>query len=674
VHYNHALHLRIATGLLLLATGLLAACGGGGGDAVTTPPPPPPPALTVSVHYLRATPTYSGWGLHLWGNAIAASVATTWTTPRAFDRVENGAAVFDVPIIDDNQPFNFIVHNGDLKSPLLDHSIVPGTFGHTVWVVQDSVASQLGGVAMPYATEAAARTALAQLGNRSASLDLSTVTPVPRDSGLPADWAARANFIEIYVRGYQDSNGDGIGDLQGLISRLDYLRDQGFTGIWLMPVTKSADHDHGYAVEDYRAIEPDYGQLADFDALIAAAHARGIAVIMDYVMNHSASSNPLFIDATAGAGNPRRNWYVWSATHPAGWNTFSGDPWRNDGDGWYYGVFAQLMPDFNLTNPAVVAYHQDNLRFWLNRGVDGFRFDAVSELIEDSATVWQDAPENHALLAQMQAVINGYPRRYMVCEAPSAPAAYAASTSCGRAFAFQATGELYASARGTGVDAGLITFLQQPLADRMPLILGNHDSFAGDRVWTQLGGNQEQYKLLAVSYLLASATPFTYYGEEVGLANGGGLSGDAALRTPMSWNNTPVNAGFSTATPFRALSANFATQNVTAGLADPNSLLQGYRALLNLRKSWPVVGSGTLSLQSVAGDAVLRLVRQSATECAAIAVNYSAVSQAVTEATSCGPAVFTGVYGASGTVTANGAGSLTITVPARSAVVYHAAH
>jgi glycosidase len=322
----------------------------------------------------------------------------------------------------------------------------------------------------------------------------------------------------------------------------------------------------------------------------------------------------------------------------------------------------------------VVAYHQDNLRFWLNRGVDGFRFDAVSELIEDSATVWQDAPENHALLAQMQAVINGYPKRYMVCEAPSAPAAYAAANSCGRAFAFQAVSSLYASARGTVVDAGLVNFLQQPLADRMPLILGNHDSFAGDRVWTQLAGNQEQYKLLAASYLLAAATPFTYYGEEVGLANGAGLNGDAALRTPMSWTNAPVNAGFSTATPFRAISSNFATQNVAAGLADANSLLQGYRALLTLRKSWPVIGSGTLSLQSVAGDAVLRLVRQNSTECAAIAVNYSATSQSVTEATSCGPAVFTAVHGATGTVGANGAGSITFTVPARSAVVYHAAH
>jgi glycosidase len=507
-------------------------------------------------------------------------------------------------------------------------------------------------------------------------LDLSTVTAVPTDSGLPADWAAHANFAEIYVRGYKDSNGDGIGDLQGLISQLGYLRNEGITALWLMPISKSADHDHGYAVEDYRAIEPDYGTMADFDALISAAHSRGMAVIIDYVMNHSASTNPLFIDASTGPLNAKRDWYVWSSTHPTGWNTFSGDPWRNNGNGWYYGIFTATMPDFNLRNAAVVAFHEDNLRFWLNRGVDGFRFDAVAHLFEDSTPtiVWQDAPENHPLLAQIQSVVMSYPKRYMVCEAPSNPAAYAASTSCGRAFAFQAIGSLFSSVRGTTVDAALDSFLRQSLADSMPMLLANHDSFAGQRVWSQLAGNQEQYKLLAATYLLASRTPFTYYGEEIGMADGVGLTGDAALRTPMSWTADPVNAGFSTTTPFRAISSNVATQNVMTESADASSLLYAYQALMGLRNTYPVIGTGTLSVQSTAGQAVLRLVRQNATECVAIAINYSNLSQPAVASTTCAGASFAGVFGASDLVPADSAGSVTLTVPARTAVVYYAFH
>lgn len=635
---------------------------------------PPPAAGTVTIHYLRVTPVYDGWGLHLWGSAIAASVATTWSTPRAYDRVRNGAAEFDVPVTDPSQPLNFIVHNGDLKSPLADLSIVPRSFGNSVWVVQDSVAMMNGTVGAPYGNEADARAALALLGNRSASLDLSSVAPAPVDSGLPADWAAHANFVEIYVRGFQDSNGDGIGDLQGLISRLDYLHDQGYTGLWLMPITRSADHDHGYAVEDYRAIEPGYGTMADFEQLLAAAHARGMAVIIDYVMNHSASSNPLFLDASTGSANAKRDWYVWNAAHPTGWNTFSGDPWRNNGNGWYYGIFSAVMPDFNLRNPQVVAFHEDNLRFWLNKGVDGFRFDAVGVLYEDGPALWQDAPENHPLLAEIAALVAGYGKRYMVCEAPSNPPLYASTSSCGRAFAFQAIAPLYASVRGTSVDPALLAFLQQPRADAMPLILGNHDSFAGDRVWNQLGGNLEQYRLLAASYLLAASAPFSYYGEEIGMADGSGLTGDAALRTPMSWTADAVAAGFSSVAPFRALSANFVASNVQAELLDNASLLYSYRTLLNLRNSYPTIGAGTLSLQSAAGDASLRLTRESGTDCIAIAVNYAASDQQASLHSGCASANFSAIFGASGVLSSDAGGQLTLPVAARSAVVYRALH
>ena len=657
----HFVWLRNLAGVALCLLG--AACGGGGGGGGSAPPPPTN-TQTVTLHYLRATGTYDGWGLHLWGTAIAPATATTWDNPRRFDSAQGGVAVSTVPVVDLAQRFNFIVHLGDLKSPLQDLGVVPSTFGRDIWVVQDTD--------VVYANETDARAALARLGSASATLDFSTVPVVNTDSGLPADWASHASFIEIYVRAFQDSNGDGVGDLQGLISRLDWLRDQGYTGIWLMPITRSADRDHGYGVADYRGIEPDYGTLSDFDQLISAAHARGMAVILDYVMNHASSTHPIFVDATVGTTNPRRDWFVWSATHPTGWNTFSGDPWRNIGGSWYYGIFTPLMPDWNLRNPQVVEWHLNNLRFWLNRGADGFRFDAVSVLIENGPTAWRDVPETHGVLAQAKAVVDAYSKRYLVCEAPDTPTDYARPTSCGRAFAFQAIGPLFASAQGGHVDAGLQSFLTNPAADDMPLILGNHDSFAGERVWNRLVGNQATYKVLAASYLLSSRTPFSYYGEDVGMAGGVGMSGDVALRVPMSWTSNATNAGFSTATPWRALSSNSTAQNVELEDSDSTSLLRYYRSLLNLRKQFPVLGGGSLAVQSAANDPVLRLTRESATECVAVAVNYSATTQVVSMDSTCANAVFTAIFGATGTLAANGSGDFTANVPAKAAVVYHA--
>ncbi|MGB5722620.1 MAG: alpha-amylase family glycosyl hydrolase, partial [Woeseiaceae bacterium] len=375
----------------------LCACGGGG-SSPPPPPPPPDPVTTVTIHYLRVDPSYDGWGLHLWGNAIAANVATAWSAPRLPDRVENGAAVFEIPIVNDAQPLNFIAHNDDLKSPTYDLSIVPRSFGSDAWIVQDEVLSISNGIGTPFREETAALAALRALGDKSAVLDLSAIVENDVDSGLASAWTESANFMEIYVRGYQDSDGDGVGDLQGLISRLDYLQTLGITGIWLMPVTESADNDHGYAVEDYRAIESDYGTMSDFETLLGEAHSRGIAIIIDYVMNHAASTNPLFLDASTTSANDKRDWFVWENDRPEGWNTFAGDPWRNNGNGWYYGIFSGLMPDFNLRNPDVVEYHTNNLRFWLNKGVDGFRFDAVGVLFENGAASWEDQPENHDLL------------------------------------------------------------------------------------------------------------------------------------------------------------------------------------------------------------------------------------------------------------------------------------
>jgi glycosidase len=189
---------------------------------------------------------------------------------------------------------------------------------------------------------------------RELSADVSAVAADDPGSTVPANWQT-GPFIEVYVRGYKDSDGDGIGDLKGLTQSLDYLKDLGVTGIWLMPVTASQDHDHGYAVSDYRNIEPDFGTLADFDELIREAHTRGIGVIMDYVINHSAATNPLFIRSKSSTAGTFRDWYVWPTRKPSGWRIYGKNPWHSASTGYYFAGFSNRMPEFDLRNAKVIT-------------------------------------------------------------------------------------------------------------------------------------------------------------------------------------------------------------------------------------------------------------------------------------------------------------------------------
>jgi len=377
-----------------------------------------------------------------------------------------------------------------------------------------------------------------------------------------------------------------------------------------------------------------------------------------------------FLDATTGAANDKHDWFVWENPKPAGWNTFAGDPWRNNGNGWYYGVFSPLMPDFNLENPEVVDYHLDNLRFWLNKGVDGFRFDAVGVLFENGPADWNNQPGNHVLLKTVQDLIDAYGKRFMVCEAPDDPQAFAATTSCGRAFAFGTQGAILDSARNFATDGGVTSRLTSSDVDRLPLFLSNHDSFAGDRAWNQLNGDSEHYKLAAATYVLASRNPFTYYGEEVGMANAAAYTDDRKLRTPMSWTPDTATAGFTTATPFRDLSANVATHNVMDEEGVGSSLLEYYRSLLALRAAQPVVGAGAITLLSNSGDPVLLFRREQAGTTAVAAINYSASSQQVSATTGLVNTTFDAVFGATGQVVSDSSADIVFDVPARNAVVY----
>jgi len=498
--------------------------------------------------------------------------------------------------------------------------------------------------------------------------DVSAVTAADPGSALPEGWQ-RGAFMEIFVRSYQDSDGDGIGDLRGLISRLDYLKDLGISGIWLMPVTKSQDGDHGYAVVDYRDIEPAYGKLADLDELVKQAHARGIGVILDYVMNHSAAQHPLFINSKDSPTNPWRDWYVWQNPAPTGWSVYGGNPWRSTANGAYYAPFWDQMPDFNLLKTEVVDFHKNALRFWLNRGVDGFRFDAVGNLVENGPNAWEDQPRNYTLMNEMRVLLDGYARRYMVCEGPADPQGFGAPTACGGAFAFDLNGALIAAARGDAASVAKLANYFKTAPSGMAPMLSNHDGFAGQRPADQLGANLAQLKLAASAYLLLPGSPFIYYGEEIGLRGASTLSGDAALRTPMAWS-AAANGGFTTGTPYRALAANAATNNVAAQQADPASLLNHYRALLALRNGIPALHDGDYANAS-AGGTLLSYQRRIATQGAVVLINFGTTAADAVVTGLPASTVLKAAYPGGGMDTASDAtGQARITVPAQSLLVY----
>lgn len=502
----------------------------------------------------------------------------------------------------------------------------------------------------------------------NAILDTTPVAVADPGTTLPEGWQY-GGMYEVFVRAYQDSNGDGIGDLQGLILRLDYLKALGVSGLWLMPVMQSQDHDHGYAIANYRDIESSYGALADLDALIAAAHARGIGVILDYVMNHSAAQHPAFVDARSRPTSPFRDWYIWRDAKPEGWSIYGGDPWRGDATGWYFGAFWDQMPDWNLLNPAVIAWHHDNLRFWLNRGVDGFRFDAVGNLVETDADDFEDQPESYSIVAGLRKVLDAYENRFMVCESPADPIGFAQARPDVSAFAFGHQRDILAAARGDTSALGLVAGFPPVAPPWISTILSNHDSFAGQRPMDQLGYNSAMMKLAAAMYLLQPGVPFIYYGEEVGMAGGAGMRADESLRTPMSWTDGDGKPAFTTGTPFRAPSANLAWNNYSVQRADPDSIFHFYKAMLALRQARPSIARGEYDSEVING-AALGFRRYLDGEETLVAVNVGWGAGVVTLSGLPNSAVYEPLWIATGTQFHFDDGSATFTMPPQSVAVY----
>jgi glycosidase len=501
------------------------------------------------------------------------------------------------------------------------------------------------------------------------SVDTTAVAAADPGTTLDADWR-KGPFAEIFVRAYQDSNGDGIGDLQGLISRLDYLRDLGVTGVWLMPITRSQDSDHGYAVSDYRAVEPAYGTLADLDALVSAAHARGIGVVVDYVMNHSAAQHPAFANANSGSSNAFRDWYVFSASRPQGWSIYGGDPWRNGREGFYFAPFWDQMPDFNLKNTAAVNWHHDNLRFWLNRGIDGFRFDAVGNLVENGPAAWENQADNFTLMGNIRQMVNGsYANRFLVCEGPSAPLQFA--PACGSAFAFGHQYRLVSAAQGDAAAIRDVAEYFNTAPASMSTMLSNHDGFAGQRAMDQFNGNENQYRMAAATYLLQPGTPFIYYGEEIGMRGAASLTGDPKLRTPMSWTTSNSGTGgFTTGTPFRALSANVAAYNVQTQAAQSNSLLNWYKAIIAVRQAHPALRRG-IHVSATATGTTLSFQREDGNQRAVVMINYGTGNALINASGLPANGVLTNAFPPSGTnVDIDAGGSVSVSVPGQSVRVF----
>src|SRR5207302_6232180 len=364
-------------------------------------------------------------------------------------------------------------------------------------------------------------------------------------------WTRGAVCYEVFVRSFYDSNGDGIGDLNGLIEKLDYIDKLGASCIWLMPVAASPSY-HGYDVSDYYRVEPAYGSNDDFKRLVAQAHRRGIKVLVDMVLNHSSSEHPYFQAALHDTTSPYRAWYRF-APSPLGKGPHGGDDWHRSPvrDEYYYGVFWSGMPDLNYQTPAVRDEMKRIATFWLREmDVDGFRLDAVPYLVEEGSCL-MGCPGTHAFLHQYAAHVDSVkPGAYTVGEAwgninammpyyPDQLTSY---------FGFELADSLLSAVR-TGSAAGLLSgFLR--LQDTLPEyrwcpFLSNHDQ---TRVLTALGGDVARAKLAATLLLTLPGLPFVYYGEEIGMT---GDKPDPRLRTPMQWAPRP-GVGFTSGTPWES--------------------------------------------------------------------------------------------------------------------------
>ena len=482
-------------------------------------------------------------------------------------------------------------------------------------------------------------------------------------------WWERGIIYQIYPRSFKDSNGDGIGDLRGIRSTLDYLEWLGIDAIWVSPIFPSPMADFGYDVSNYTDIDPIFGTLADFDDLLADVHARGMKLLLDYVPNHTSDQHPWFLDSRSSRTSAKRDWYIWRDQAPNGgppnnWlANLGGGAWERDErtGQYYYHAFLKEQPDLNWRNPEARRAMLNVLRFWLDRGVDGFRVDVMHHLVKDTefrdnppnpewlpgmspyrellTTYTVDLPEVQEIVAQMRAVIEEYDDRMLVGEiylpVERLMAYYGASGKGAHLpFNFQLIRLPWKAKEISTVVERYEALL--PSYAWPNWVLGNHDK---PRIASRAGADQT--RVAAMLLLTLRGTPTMYYGDEIGMHDvaiapnlvqdpfeknvpGLGLGRDP-VRTPMQWTGGRW-AEFSTMPPWLPLADDFATVNVAAERNDPTSLLTFYRRLIKLRREEPALSVGDYSAVP-SGDDLMAYMRKADGRRLLIVLNFGAQPQ-----------------------------------------------
>ena len=494
---------------------------------------------------------------------------------------------------------------------------------------------------------------------------------VPPSDPATVPWWERGVIYQIYPRSFQDSDGDGVGDLRGVEQRLDYLADLGIDAIWLSPIFPSPMADFGYDVADYCGIDPLFGSLEDFDRLLAAAHKRGLRLMLDLVPNHTSDRHPWFVESRSSRDNPKRDWYIWRDPAPDGgppnnWiSDFGGSAWEwDEATGQYYlHAFLKEQPDLNWRNPEVRSAMLDVMRFWFDRGVDGFRIDVLWHCIKaedfpdnpinpdyrpemgEKLRLLQlhstHQPEIHDLAADFRWLADDYGERLLVGEIVlpiEELVHYYGRERPGvhLPFNFQLVEAPW--------DAGLLKAMIADYEAALPpggwpnWVIASHDY---PRIAAKLG--EAQARVAAMLLLTLRGTPTLYQGDELGIGKveiapdklrdpkelrepGIGLGRDPS-RTPMAWDDSP-NAGFSTAEPWLPLHPDWPSRNAAAQVADHASMLSLYRALLRLRRSEPALSIGGFELVEL-GPSILAYRRSCAGTRMLVALNLTAEPQII---------------------------------------------
>lgn len=457
-------------------------------------------------------------------------------------------------------------------------------------------------------------------------------TPVPTGepgnlTGLEPGWWNDAVFYQVFVRSFKDSDGDGVGDFNGLTEMLDYLNDGdpstttdlGITGIWLMPITQSPSY-HGYDVVDYYSVDSEYGTKEDFQRMVEEAHKRGISVIVDLVLNHTGLDHPWF--KASDAGDPKyRDWYIWSDEKPSYLGPWGQPVWYPAKDGYYYAVFWSGMPDLNVENPEVTQELYNITEFWLkDMNVDGFRLDAIRHFVEQGSAQ-ENTPKTHAWLqGYFQFYKSLDPTVFTVGEAwtETSEVLDYIGDEVDIAFEFDLAEDFVRAANGPIASAAsqqLKVVVENYPPGQYGVFLTNHDQ---NRVMSNLGGDFNKAKLAAIMLLTAPGVPFIYYGEEIGMT---GTKPDEDIRLPMQWRADGPGVGFTTGKPWRAAAQDWPTTNVASQDSDPDSLLNLYRTLIHLRNEHASLRSGDTLVIAPGSQRVYAILRYDETEAFLVLIN-----------------------------------------------------